>query len=59
MVQLKAIEKDDLPPFKGWRYRAAEERGVAAKPLGPASSERGTYKTVTARFWPWLLGKSR
>ena len=21
------------------------------------SSEYGTYKTVTARFWPWLSGK--
>jgi len=23
----------------------------------PLSSEYGTYKTVTARCWPWLLGK--
>jgi len=22
----------------------------------PLSSEHGTYKTVTARFWPWLSG---
>ena len=24
----------------------------------PLSSERGTCKTVKARFWPWFLGKS-
>ena len=24
----------------------------------PLSSERGTYKTVTARFWPGLSGQS-
>ena len=24
----------------------------------PQPSERGTDKTVTARFWPWLAGKS-
>ena len=24
----------------------------------PLSSEYGTYKTVNARFWPWLSGKS-
>ena len=24
----------------------------------PLSSEYGTYKTVTTRFWPWLPGQS-
>jgi hypothetical protein len=24
----------------------------------PLSSEPGIYKTVEARFWPWLSGKS-
>jgi len=24
----------------------------------PLSIEYGTYKTVKARFWPWLVGKS-
>ena len=28
-----------------------------ASSRGPLSSEYGTYKTVTARFWPWLSGK--
>ena len=27
-------------------------------PIGRGASEYGTYKTVTARFWPWLPGKS-
>ena len=25
--------------------------------VAPLSGEHGTYKTVKARFWPWLLGK--
>ena len=25
---------------------------------GPLSSEHGTHKTVKARFWSWLSGKS-
>ena len=57
MVQLIAIKKDDFLPSEGWRHLSVEECGVAVEPLGPASSERGTYKTVTARFWPWLPGK--
>ena len=35
--------------------------GVAGHPSGvggPLSSEYGTHETVTARFWPWLTGKS-
>jgi len=27
--------------------------------VAPLSGEYGTYKTVKARFWPWLSGKSR
>ena len=38
--------------------------GVPAWPPGvggeerPLSSEYGTHKTVTAKFWPWLSGQS-
>ena len=33
----------------------SRSKGVAA--LQPLSSEVGAYKTVQARFWPWLAGK--
>ena len=33
------------------------ERNNLAPP--PLSGERGTYKTVKARFWPWLSGQRR
>ena len=33
-------------------------RGEPPSICGPLSSEKGTYKTVQARSWPWLSGKS-
>ena len=30
----------------------------APPPSPPLPSEYGTHKTVNARFWPWLSGKS-
>jgi len=48
---------DCVPNSKGERipHRPSMRRSWS---LGPRlSSENGTYKTVRARFWPWLPGK--
>ena len=39
------------------RGRNAAEYSLKA-PCDPLSIEFGTYKTVKARFWSWLSGKS-
>ena len=36
------------------RYRAKSQRSGCS-----LASESGTYKTVEARFWPWLSAKRR
>ena len=38
-----------------WEITRARKKLVARLPL---SSECGTYKKVTASFWPWLAGES-
>jgi len=35
-----------------------DQPGISPSQILPLSSEYGTYKTVKARFWPWLSGKS-
>jgi len=39
-------------------FGGSAPEGVPVCFLTPLSSGCGTYKTVTARFWPWLEGKS-
>ena len=41
-----------------WKTLHGFDRGAYGTPshLLPLLSKYGTYKTVKARFWPWLLG---
>jgi len=53
LVQVRCLTLSELTSthvdyFWGGRSRSAY----------PLSIELGTYKTVTARFWPWLSGES-
>jgi hypothetical protein len=51
----------DIVPYRGPPgLGAARLPGLfrAGPGAGPLSSESGTYKTVTTRFWPWLSDKS-
>ena len=45
----------NLPP-EGQESRPLERAGRRSH--APLSSQYGTHKTVEARFWPWLSGKS-
>ena len=40
-------------------FLALRARGRPRGGVHPAAGNYGTYKTVKARFWPWLSGKGR
>ena len=49
-------------PFGGARERIPGDKSstccLAKRFNPPPSKEHDPYKTVTARFWPWLSGKN-
>jgi hypothetical protein len=43
----------EVPLYESFNYGAPKGTHLGA----PLSREYGTYKTVNARFWPWLAGE--
>jgi len=68
----ECLPKQGLPlypvqgkPFKRYSFDVVDcfdavdiRRGRSTSQTLPMSSEYGTYRTVKARFWPWLSGTS-
>ena len=51
------MQSKDDDTFTELRQLVLMEHGyLSSVSLKPQSSEYGTYQTVKARFWPWLLG---